>query len=632
VNDYVASYSLFIPNYPLPITSYSLLMTTEDFKKIAATIPHSPGVYRFLDESGIILYVGKAKSLRSRVASYFGERKGRAHKTRVLVKNADHLEFTLVETEADALLLENSLIKKYQPRYNVMLKDGKSYSYLCIKKERFPRVFITRRVIRDGSTYFGPYTSKYRLKIILDLIRQLFPLRNCNFNLSEDNIKAEKFKVCLEYHIKNCMGPCVGLETEEDYNERIAQIKNILKGNFSAVIQHFKGEMQKMAENLEFEKAQQMKEKLDAFNDYQAKSTVVSTKVRDVDVFTIASTEKEAYVNYLKIVNGAIIHTHTQELVINLDDEEPDLLQYTIPLLRERFNSIAQELILPYPLAIPGEDLNITVPKIGEKKKLLELSAKNVKFYLLQKQKEAVSKTNKQSPTERILRTMQKDLQMDALPIHLECFDNSNIQGSHPVSSCVVFKNAKPSKKDYRHFNIKTVEGPNDFASMEEVVSRRYTRLVNEGSPLPQLIIIDGGKGQLSATMKIIRRLGIEEKVTVIGIAKRLEEIFFPDDPIPLYIDKKSETLKVIQQARNEAHRFAITFHRNQRSRAFLGTELTDIPGIGDKTAEKLLTHFGSVKKLREASVTQIAEVSNLNIAKKVTQYFTQQSASPQSK
>lgn len=607
-------------------------MTTEDFKKIAATIPHSPGVYRFLDESGIILYVGKAKSLRSRVASYFGERKGRAHKTRVLVKNADHLEFTLVETEADALLLENSLIKKYQPRYNVMLKDGKSYSYLCIKKERFPRVFITRRVIRDGSTYFGPYTSKYRLKIILDLIRQLFPLRNCNFNLSEDNIKAEKFKVCLEYHIKNCMGPCVGLETEEDYNERIAQIKNILKGNFSAVIQHFKGEMQKMAENLEFEKAQQMKEKLDAFNDYQAKSTVVSTKVRDVDVFTIASTEKEAYVNYLKIVNGAIIHTHTQELVINLDDEEPDLLQYTIPLLRERFNSIAQELILPYPLAIPGEDLNITVPKIGEKKKLLELSAKNVKFYLLQKQKEAVSKTNKQSPTERILRTMQKDLQMDALPIHLECFDNSNIQGSHPVSSCVVFKNAKPSKKDYRHFNIKTVEGPNDFASMEEVVSRRYTRLVNEGSPLPQLIIIDGGKGQLSATMKIIRRLGIEEKVTVIGIAKRLEEIFFPDDPIPLYIDKKSETLKVIQQARNEAHRFAITFHRNQRSRAFLGTELTDIPGIGDKTAEKLLTHFGSVKKLREASVTQIAEVSNLNIAKKVTQYFTQQSASSQSK
>ncbi len=605
-------------------------MTTEDFKKIAATIPHSPGVYRFLDESGIILYVGKAKSLRSRVASYFGGRKGRAHKTRVLVKNADHLEFTLVETEADALLLENSLIKKYQPRYNVMFKDGKAYSYLCIKKERFPRVFITRRVIRDGSTYFGPYTSKYRLKIILDLIRQLFPLRNCNFNLSADNIKAGKFKVCLEYHIKNCIGPCVGFETEEVYNERIAQIKNILKGNFSAVIQHFKGEMQKMAENLEFEKAQQMKEKLDAFNDYQAKSTVVSTKVRDVDVFTIASTEKEAYVNYLKIVNGAIIHTHTQELVINLDDEEADLLQYTIPLLRERFNSIAQELILPYSLAIPGEDLNITVPKIGEKKKLLELSEKNVKFYLLQKRKEAVTKTNKQTPTERILRTMQQDLQMEALPIHLECFDNSNIQGSHPVSSCVVFKNAKPSKKDYRHFNIKTVEGPNDFASMEEVVSRRYTRLVNEGSPLPQLIIIDGGKGQLSATMKIIRRLGIEEKVTVIGIAKRLEEIFFPDDPIPLYIDKKSETLKIIQQARNEAHRFAITFHRNQRSRAFLGTELTDIPGIGDKTAEKLLTHFGSVKKLREASAAQIAEVSNLNIAKKVTQYFTQESESPQ--
>lgn len=597
-------------------------MTTADFKKIADTIPHEPGVYRFLDESGVILYVGKAKSLRSRVASYFGERKGRAHKTRVLVKNADHLEFTLVETEADALLLENSLIKKYQPRYNVMLKDGKSYSYLCIKKERFPRVFITRRVIRDGSTYFGPYTSKYRLKIILDLIKQLFPLRTCNFNLSADNIEADKFKVCLEYHIKNCNGPCIGLEAEEDYNEKIDQIKNILKGNFSAVIQHFKGEMQKMAENLEFEKAQQMKEKLDAFNDYQAKSTVVSTKIRDVDVFTIASAEKEAYINYLKIVNGAIIHTHTQELVINLDDEEEDLLQYTIPLLRERFNSIAQELILPYPITLPEEDLTITIPKIGDKKKLLDLSEKNVKFYLLQKQKEAVSRANKQTPAERILRTMQKDLQMDVLPIHIECFDNSNIQGAHPVSSCVVFKNAKPSKKDYRHFNIKTVEGPNDFASMEEVVRRRYTRLVKENSPLPQLVIIDGGKGQLSAAVKIIRELGIEEKVTVIGIAKRLEEIFFPDDPIPLYIDKKSETLKVIQHARNEAHRFAITFHRDQRSRAFLGTELTDIPGIGEKTADKLLTHFGSVKKLRKATAAQIAEVSNLNVAKKVLDYF----------
>lgn len=597
-------------------------MTTEDFKKIADTIPHEPGVYRFLDESGIILYVGKAKSLRNRVASYFGERKGRAHKTRVLVKNADHLEFTLVETEADALLLENSLIKKYQPRYNVMLKDGKSYSYLCIKKERFPRVFITRRVIRDGSTYFGPYTSKYRLKIILDLIKQLFPLRTCTLNLSQPNIDGGKFKVCLEYHIKNCLGPCVGFESEEEYDERIAQITNILKGNFSAVIQHFKKEMQKMAENLEFEKAQQMKEKLDAFNDYQAKSTVVSTKIRDVDVFTIASAEKEAYINYLKIVNGAIIHTHTQELVINLDDEEEDLLQYTIPLLRERFNSIAQELILPYPITLTEEDLTITVPKIGDKKKLLELSEKNVKFYLMQKQKEAVSRTNKQTPTERILRTMQKDLQMDVLPMHLECFDNSNIQGAHPVSSCVVFKNAKPSKKDYRHFNIKTVEGPNDFASMEEVVRRRYSRLVRENSPLPQLIIIDGGKGQLSAATKIIRELGIEDKVTIIGIAKRLEEIFFPDDPIPLYIDKKSETLKIIQQARNEAHRFAITFHRDQRSRAFLGTELTDIPGIGDKTAEKLLTHFGSVKKLRQATAAQIAEASNLNVAKKVMDYF----------
>ncbi|MEZ5041547.1 MAG: excinuclease ABC subunit UvrC [Saprospiraceae bacterium] len=603
-------------------------MKTEDFKKIADTIPHEPGVYRFLDESGIILYVGKAKSLRSRVASYFGDRKDRAHKTRVLVKNADHLEFTLVDSEADALLLENSLIKKYQPRYNVMLKDGKSYAYLCIKKERFPRVIITRRVIRDGSTYFGPYTSKFRLRIILDLIKQLFPLRNCNFSLTEDNIQKGKFKVCLEYHIKNCLGPCEGLEAEETYNDRIDQIKNILKGNFSEVVQHFKREMQQYAANLEFEKAQQIKEKLDAFSDYQAKSTVVSTTIRDVDVFSIASTDKEAYINYLKVVNGAIIHTHTQELVTNLDDEEEDVLQYAIPLLRERFNSIAQELILPFDITLPGEGLTLTVPKIGDKKKLLELSEKNVKFYLLQKQKEAVSKSNKQTPAERILRTMQQDLQMDALPIHLECFDNSNIQGSYPVSSCVVFKNAKPSKKDYRHFNIKTVEGPNDFASMEEVVYRRYKRLVEEGASLPQLIIIDGGKGQLSAAMKIIRELGIADKVTVIGIAKRLEEIFFPDDPIPLYIDKKSETLKVIQQARNEAHRFAITFHRNQRSRNFLVTELTDVPGIGEKTADKLLSHFGSVKKLRQATATQIAEVSSLNVAKKLLAYFEQQGQS----
>ncbi len=597
-------------------------MTWEDFKAMSDTLPQQPGVYRYLDENGTILYVGKAKNLKNRVSSYFGDRKDMPYKTRVLVKNAHHLEFTIVETEADALLLENTLIKNYQPRYNVMLKDAKSYSYLCIKNERFPRVFITRNVIRDGSTYFGPYTSKQRIKTILDLVRQLFPLRTCNLALTPENIAADKFKVCLEYHIKNCQGPCEGLEKEENYNEKIQQIKNILKGNFGAVTGHFKREMQQCAENLEFERAQLLKDKLSAFEDYQSKSTVVSSTIKDVDVFAIASNEKEAYVNYLKIVNGAVIHVHIQELVKNLDDDEKDLLEYVIPILRERFNSFAPEIIVPFEVVLADTTLQITIPKIGDKKKLLELADKNVQYYQLQKRRDEASSTKRQTPAERILRTLQADLHMKDLPMHIECFDNSNIQGTNPVSSCVVFKNAKPSKKDYRHFNVKTVEGPNDFASMEEVVHRRYRRLLQEGQPLPQLIIIDGGKGQLSAAVQVLRLLGIADKVTVIGIAKRLEEIFFPDDPVPLLINKKSESLKLIQQARNEAHRFAITFHRDQRSKNFLGTELTGIQGIGDKTAEKLLTHFGSVKKVRDALVSELSEVVGMAAAKKVRAYF----------
>ncbi len=597
-------------------------MTTDDFKTISDTIPRQPGVYRFLDKEGAILYVGKAKDLRSRVSSYFGDRRDRAHKTRVMVKNAHRLEFTIVETEADALLLENTLIKKYQPRYNVMLRDDKSYSYICIKNERFPRVFITRRVEKDGSTYFGPYTSKARIKVILELIKRLFPLRTCHFNLSRENIEAGKVRACLEYHIKNCMAPCEGLESEEEYNGKINQVKNILKGNFGAVKSHFKGVMEKYAENLEFEKAHAIKEKLSAFEDYQAKSTVVSNTIRDVDVFSIASDEKEAYINYIKVVNGAIIHTHTQELVKNLDDDdEKGLLEYAIPIIRERFNSIATEVILPYSVQLE-EGLQAVAPRIGDKRKLLELSEKNAKYYLLQKQKERASQARRQTSAERILRTLQKDLQMSELPLHLECFDNSNIHGAHPVASCVVFKNAKPSKKDYRHFNIKTVEGPNDFASMEEVVFRRYRRLLDEGESLPQLIIIDGGKGQLGAAVASLKNLGILDKVTVIGIAKRLEEIFFPGDSIPLYIDKKSESLKLIQQARNEAHRFAITFHRTKRSQHFTSTELTKVPGIGEKTAQKLLSHFGSVKRLRNASAAEIAEVSSLKAAEKVKAYF----------
>lgn len=597
-------------------------MTTEDYKKVAPTLPKDPGVYRFLGKDDTILYVGKAKNLKNRLSSYFGNKKHQQNKTKALVKNAERFEYTIVETEQDALLLECTLIKKFQPRYNVMLKDGKTYTYICVKKERFPRVFMTRRVIRDGSTYFGPYTSKYRIKIILDLIKSLFPLRTCNFQLSQNNIDKNKFKVCLEYHIKNCLGPCENLEDQQSYDEKIAQIKNMLRGNFGAVKQHLKSVMQQHAENLEFEKAQVLKEKLDAFVDYQGKSTVVSTSIRDLDVFYIATDEKKAYVNFLKVVNGAIMNTHTLELTKNLDDDEQKLLAFAIHELRKKFNSITTEILLPYKVPLIEEDVSITVPKIGDKKKLLDLAEKNVKYFLLQQRKQEINNIKKETSAERILKTMKEDLQMDELPFHIECFDNSNMQGSFPVSSCVVFKNAKPSKKDYRHFNIKTVEGPNDFASMEEVVYRRYSRLVREEQALPNLVIIDGGKGQLSATMKIMRQLELENKITIIGIAKRLEEIFFPDDPIPLYINKKSETLKVIQHARNEAHRFAITFHRNQRSRHFTTTELTNIQGIGDKTAQKLLSHFGSVKKIKAALETEIIEVVGKVAARKIKVYF----------
>lgn len=597
-------------------------MTTEDFKKIFVTIPKDPGVYRFIDEGDVILYVGKAKNLKNRVSSYFGERKDRMFRTRLMVKNAFRIEFTIVETETDALLLENALIKEHQPRYNVMLKDDKSYTYICIKKEPFPRVFFTRRVIRDGSTYFGPYTSKGRVQVIWDLLRQLFPLRTCQLNLAPENIAAGKFKVCLEYHIKNCQGPCEGFEDEASYNAKIEQIKNILKGNFGAVIQHFKGLMNQYAEQMQFEKAQAIKERLTAFEDYQAKSTVVSSSIRDVDVFSIASDEKEAYVNYLRVVNGVIIHTHTQELVVNLEEEEADLLAYAIPQIRDRFNSIAPELILPFEVPLTDKNLIVTVPKIGEKRKLLELSLKNVQYYRAQKKRDEATRTKRQSPAERILRTLQADLQMSELPMHIECFDNSNIQGTNPVSSCVVFKNAKPSKQDYRHFKVKTVIGANDFDTMKEVVFRRYRRLLEENQPLPQLVIIDGGKGQLGAAMESLTELGLVGRMTVVGIAKRLEEIFFPGDSVPLYINKKSESLKLIQQARNEAHRFAITFHRDQRSKNFIDTELNNIPGIGEKTAHKLLTHFGSVKKVREALASELIEVLGMAKAKVVKAYF----------
>lgn len=596
-------------------------MTFEDFKNFSDSIPHLPGVYRFLDEEGTILYVGKAKDLRNRLSNYFGDKKFIPYKSRVLTKNADHIEFTIVDSEHDALLMENTFIKKFQPRYNVSLKDGKSYSYIVIKNERFPRVFFTRKVWKDGSTYFGPYTSKGRQKVILDLIKKMFPLRNCTFLLSEENIQKGKFKVCLEYHIKNCHGPCEGLESEAAYNEKIEQIKNILKGNFSEVKHYIHQTIQTHSEKLEFEMAQQMLEKLEYFEDYQSKSTVVSASIKDLDVFTLRSDDKWAYVNYLKIVNGALINTDTLELEKNLDEDEQTILSYAIPGIRERYQSIAPEIATSIEVVL-SENLIQTVPQRGEKWKLIELSLRNLDYYIAQKKKSEVSQTNKQTSSERILNTLKGDLHMDVLPLHIECFDNSNIQGSHPVASCVVFKNAKPSKKDYRHFNIKTVEGPNDFASMKEIVYRRYSRMLKEGENLPQLVIIDGGKGQLSSAVESLTELGILGKLTVVGIAKKLEEIFFPGDSIPLYINKKSEALKLIQHCRNEAHRFAITFHRDQRSRGFLKTELTEIDGIGEKTADKLLKAFGSIASLRQKTLEEISEVVGKVVAEKVHTYL----------
>ncbi len=597
-------------------------MTTDDFKNRVDSIPHLPGVYRFLDESDTILYVGKAKDLRNRLSNYFGDKKQLSHKTRVLTRNATRIEFTIVETEHDALLMENTLIKKFQPRYNVSLKDGKSYSYIVIKNEKFPRVFFTRKVIRDGSQYFGPYTSKGRVKIIFDVVKKLFPLRTCSYHFTDENLKENKFKVCLEYHIKNCMGPCERLESEEDYNKKIDQIRHILKGNFSKVRDFIGLQMEMAADQLNFELAQQFKEKLSLLDDYQAKSTVVSNTIKDLDVFTIRSDEKMAFVNYLKIVDGALINTDTLEIEKKLEEEEDvDILNYVIPEVRERYQSISPEIATTLPVTLT-EEIVLTIPKIGDKKKLIELSLRNLDYYITQKRKSESERKNKQTPAERILTTLKDDLRMKDMPLHIECFDNSNIQGTNPVASCVVFKNAKPSKKDYRHFKIKTVEGPNDFASMEEVVYRRYSRLLEENEPLPNLVIIDGGKGQLGAAVKSLQKLELVDKLVVVGIAKRLEEIFFPEDPIPLYINKKSESLKLIQHCRNEAHRFALGFHRDLRSKNFLNSELTSIPGIGDKTTQKLISHFGSVKKIREANAEELEALVGSKITNTLLSYF----------
>jgi len=599
-------------------------MSLFDYKEGIRKIPHKPGVYQYFDKSNVLIYVGKAKDLRNRVRSYFVNDSQLNSKTRVLVRKINRIAFTIVDTEIDAWLLENNLIKKHQPRYNVMLKDDKTYPWIVIKNEHFPRIFWTRKHIKDGSRYYGPYASVGMMHIILDMIRELFPLRTCNLNLSPDNIAKGKYKICLEYQIGNCKGPCEGYQSEEDYNQNLSDIKDILNGKISVVTNRLKSQMNDAVAELNFEAAQKIKVKLEKLSHYQSKSTVVSSSITNVDVFNIASDDSYAFVNYLKVVHGVVIQTQTLEMKKRLDESEEELLALAIPEFRERFKSTAREIIVPFDIHIEDSSgtMNFTVPKAGEKKNLLELSRKNVAYFKKERMLQ-YEKLNPEVKTERILKQMQKDLRLNVLPRHIECFDNSNIQGNYPVSAIVVFKDAKPSKKDYRHFNVKTVVGPNDFATMEEAVFRRYRRLLDEDQSLPQLIIIDGGKGQLGAALKSLKLLGIEKKVTVIGIAKRLEELYYPGDQYPLYLDKKSETLKIIQHLRDEAHRFGITFHRNQRSRKTFVSELENIPGIGKTSVEKLLKTFKSAKKVKEASDEELGQVLTRKQVAALREYYS---------
>ncbi len=583
------------------------------------SLPNQPGVYQYYDKNGVILYVGKAKDLKKRVASYFTKNHDYG-KTKVLVKKIFSIKHIVVNTETDALLLENNLIKKYQPRYNVMLKDDKTYPWICIKKERFPRIFLTRNVIKDGSEYYGPYTSVRTAKALLDLIKELYLLRSCNYDLSEKNVLNEKYKVCLEFHIGNCKGPCENLQTEENYNDDIVAIRNIVKGNFREAIKTFEHLMMQFSNEMEFEEAQKIKEKINLLANYQAKSTVVNPSITNVDVFSIVSDESYSYINFFKISNGAIIQSHTSEIKKKLNETDKELLELAIIEFRQRFNSQSKEIYVPFEVEL-GENIKVTVPKLGDKLRIVELSIRNAKYFRQDKLKQ-IKIIDPDRHVNRIMEQMQKDLRLTKQPRHIECFDNSNIQGTNPVAACVVFKDGKPSKNDYRHFNIKTVDGPDDFASMEEVVFRRYKRLLDEGSDLPQLIVIDGGKGQLSSALKSLDILGLRNKVAIIGIAKRLEEIYYPNDSIPLYLDKKSETLKIIQQLRNEAHRFGITHHRNKRSKSALNNQLEQISGIGEQTVVSLLKHFKSAKRISEASMDDLEKLIGNSRATKVYNFF----------
>lgn len=583
------------------------------------TLPDNPGVYQYFDKDDKILYVGKAKNLKKRVSSYFTKSHDN-YKTSVLVKKIVSIKHIVVASESDALLLENNLIKKLQPRYNILLKDDKSYPWICIKNEPFSRIFPTRRMVKDGSEYYGPYTNFKTVNTILEVIKELYPLRTCNYDLSQGNIKSGKYKVCLEYHIGNCKGPCEGLESLANYQRQLEAIRQILKGNFKDSLKDFKKQMIDFAQDMQFEVAQKIKEKIAVLESYQAKSTVLNPKLSNIDVFSIVSDETMAYVNFLQISHGAIVRSHTMEIKKKLEETDEELLELAVVELRERFKLNSKEIILPFPLSL-GENLKITVPQLGDKRQILDLSIRNAKYYRMDQLKQ-IKIVDPDRHTNRIMAQMKKDLRLSVEPRHIECFDNSNIQGTNPVAACVVFKDGKPSKKDYRHFNIKTVEGPDDFASMEEVVYRRYKRLLDENQPLPQLIIIDGGKGQLSSALKSLEALELRGKIAIIGIAKRLEEIYYPGDSVPLYLDKKSETLKVIQFLRNEAHRFGITHHRDKRSKSALTNSLESIPGIGEKTMITLLKHFKSVKRLQNASEKDISEVVGLSKAKKITDFY----------
>lgn len=584
------------------------------------TLPSEPGVYRYYDKNDQLLYVGKAKHLKKRVLSYFNKNQN-GYRTRIMVSKIHRLETTVVNSEYDALLLENNLIKAHQPFYNVMLKDDKSYPWICIKNEDFPRIFLTRTKIKDGSEYYGPYAKVRPARILLDTIKSLYKIRTCNLNLAPEKIAEGKYRVCLEYHIKNCNGPCEALESKEDYDEKVEAIRGIIKGDFRFAKKYLEERMYRFASNLEFEKAQMIKQNIESLDDYQAKHTVVNPTIDDVDVFGMTSDETAAYVNYFKIRNGSIVQSFTTEIKKVLEETDEDILEEALVEIRQKFDSTSKEIFIPFHLGIEIPNVKLIVPKVGDKKRIVELSEKNAKEYRLEKLKQ-VQIIDPERHTNRIMSEMQRILRMPVEPRHIEGFDNSNIQGTNPVSACVVFKDGKPSKADYRIFHPKTVEGPNDFATMEEVIYRRYRRLLDEGEPLPQLILIDGGKGQLSSAVKSLKLLGLYGKITIIGIAKRLEEIYFPEDSIPLYIDKKAETLKILQRVRDEAHRFGVKHHRTRRKNSTIKSELEEIPGIGAKTIELLLSKLKSVKRVKESDLATLQEILGKAKAKIVWAFF----------